>query len=178
MLNIIFLWDSTECPVKYLMTRPEQPFSMDYKLNWLRAPFVQELVRDVDKSHIAEGPVLISNRTGEVYDPYHLSGGTKTLLLMYHKKDSYMYNLSMLGSNCSKYLPIACGGDADIYGILPYPMEFTEIRSPFKCYNDGSIITSVEEYDACYRRYSSARFKDINWSYLTKKYGNRFEGRK
>lgn len=174
MLNMIFLDDLLESPIQHLMTVPEPYFQSVYQIGWLQAPFAEELFDVVDHSYVYKELALMSKDTDTVYDPYRLSGGTQALLMMYFTKDRFMYDLGMLGDNCHPWLPIACAGDVDIYGILPYPMKIKEVRTPFKCYNDGSIITCKDEYVTAYRKYASSKHEDIDWTPMIAKYGSRF----
>lgn len=170
---MIFLHDMWDCPIDKILRKPDFLFRSYYEFGWLHAPFAEEAVRRIDNSVIKDDAIIVHRETGDHYAPQYLSGGTQALLLMYHIKDKACYSLCALGSNCSIWLPVACEGDIDIYGVLGYPMSIPEVRTPFKCYNDGSLITTPQEYATAYRKYAGSTLEDINWRPLIEKYGLR-----
>ncbi len=98
-------------------------FDNVYEDEWMEDPFIQAMIRDVDRSevispHIIESPVL-----GAI-TPRELSGGVKVLILM-EKDDSFIYDLSNCGDNCARWvLEIAKGKELDVY--LQHIMQFEE----------------------------------------------------
>ena len=100
------------------------------------------MIEDVDSStvisaHIIESPIL-----GAI-TPKELSGGVKVLILML-KDDSFIYNMSNCGNNCSKWiLKIAEMKDLTVYlqHILKFEGEFE-----IEIMNTGKIVHNHREY--------------------------------
>lgn len=117
-------------------------FDNVYEDEWIEDDFVKEMIKDVDRStvisaHIIESPVL-----GAI-TPKELSGGVKVLILML-KDDSFIYNMSNCGNNCSKWiLKIAEMKDSTVYlqHILKFEGEFE-----IEIMNTGKIVHNYREY--------------------------------
>lgn len=117
-------------------------FDNVYEDEWIEDDFVKEMIKDVDRStvissHIIESPVL-----GAI-TPKELSGSVKVLILML-KDDSFIYNMSNCGNNCSKWiLKIAEMKDLTVYlqHILKFEGEFE-----IEIMNTGKIVHNYREY--------------------------------
>lgn len=77
-------------------------FDNTYQDSWLSDPFVQEMIRGVDHSEVLTANVIQNDIMG-AFPPTGLSGGVKTLILMY-KKPTGIYNASTCGDNCASYI--------------------------------------------------------------------------
>lgn len=119
-------------------------FKYNYKPEWLKDPFVQEMIKDVDKSTYIDGLVIDSPVLGPI-PPERLSGGVKTLIMIYEKPE-LIFNATSCGPNCAKWL-LEIGKKKDVTVNLEYMMMFDEYV-PFEIYavNEDRIITDTEDY--------------------------------
>ena len=97
MLNI-YLGDMKEA-----VYHPPTYFDNMYEDEWITNPLSVEMIFDVDKSkvvgaHLIESPVL-----GPI-SPKDLSGGVKTLMLMAFDENDRVFNASVCGDNCAKWI--------------------------------------------------------------------------
>jgi len=73
-------------------------FNNTYDEAWLDDPFVREIIRTVDGSKVQDRQCILSEVLGQI-PPERLSGGTKTLILMYEEEGFYT-DLIVCGANC------------------------------------------------------------------------------
>ena len=97
MLKIIF------GEVEHGVYHPPTYFDNRYEDQWITHPLTVEMIRDIDKSevvgtHLIESPVLGPISTKE------LSGGVKTLILMAFDESGKIFNASLCGDNCAKWI--------------------------------------------------------------------------
>lgn len=109
---------------------------------WITDPFSVEMIKDVDKStvvapHLIESPVL-----GPI-SPKELSGGVKTLILIY-KDRSHLFNASNCGDNCSKWL-LKMAENEDITINLRHLMDFGNGTFEIEVLNNGKIVQNMTE---------------------------------
>jgi hypothetical protein len=100
---------------------PDRYFDNMYEDEWLEDPFVKEMARIVDKSEIV-GPKLAYDYMGDPMPCTGLSGGVKTLILMY-KMDGFIGYGDGMGENCADLL-VEIGRRRDCFMNLTYPMPF------------------------------------------------------
>ena len=110
---------------------------------WITDPFSVEMIKDVDKStvvapHLIESPVL-----GPI-SPKELSGGVKTLILIY-KDRSHLFNASNCGDNCSKWL-LKMAENEDITINLRHLMDFGNGKFEIEVLNNGKIIHDMTNH--------------------------------
>ena len=82
---------------------PPTYFDNTYEDEWITDPLSVEMILDVDKSkvvgyHLIESPVL-----GPI-SPKELSGGVKTLMLMAFDENDRVFNASVCGDDCAKWI--------------------------------------------------------------------------
>ena len=82
---------------------PPTYFDNQYEDAWITNPLTVEMIRDIDKSeviseHLIQSPVLEPISTKE------LSGGVKTLILMAFDESGKIFNASLCGDNCAKWI--------------------------------------------------------------------------
>ncbi|MCD8104964.1 MAG: DUF4869 domain-containing protein [Lachnospiraceae bacterium] len=113
-----------------VINRSDVYFNSVYQDEWLMEDFVKSIILDVDKSevispHLIESPVL-----GPI-GPRNLSGGTKTLILMYKDKE-HIFNATNCGDNCAKWI-LEIAGKQDLTICLQHNMNFGygEFRAVF-----------------------------------------------
>lgn len=104
-----------------VINRSDIYFNSTYQEEWFEDELVKSMILDVDKSkvmsaHLIESPVL-----GPI-GPKDLSGGTKTLILMY-KDRSHIFNATNCGDNCAKWI-LEIAREADLTICLQHIMDF------------------------------------------------------
>ena len=109
---------------------------------WIMDPFSTEMIKDVDNSvvigpHVIESPVL-----GPI-TPKELSGGVKTLILIY-KDRQHLFNASNCGDNCAKWL-LKMADDEDITINLRHLMDFGNGQFKIEVLNNGKIVHNMTE---------------------------------
>ena len=98
-------------------------FKYNYKPEWLKDPFVQEMIKGVDSSDYIDGLVINSPVLGPI-PPERLSGGVKTLIMIYKRPD-LVFDATSCGQNCAKWLQ-RIGGRVDVRVCLEYLMELED----------------------------------------------------
>ena len=109
---------------------------------WIMDPFSTEMIKDVDNSvvigpHVIESPVL-----GPI-TPKELSGGVKTLILIYKDRE-HLFNASNCGDNCAKWL-LKMADDEDITINLRQLMDFGNGEFKIEVLNNGKIVHNMTE---------------------------------
>jgi len=117
-------------------------FKNTFRKEWLDDPFVIEMIKDVDNSEVL-GTGAISSPILGVIAPTTLSGGVKTLILIYKDPDK-VFNASNCGDNCAKWL-LKMGETRDITINLRHLMDFGDGDYQIKILNEDKIVTSRKE---------------------------------
>ena len=117
-------------------------FKYNYNPEWLKDPFVQQMILGVDNSRYVDGLVIDIPVLGPI-PPERLSGGLKTLIMIYEKPE-LCFNATSCGENCSRWL-LEIGRKKDVTVNLEYLMTFD---GPFeiKIENEDRIVTDAEDY--------------------------------
>ena len=103
------------------------------------------MIQDIDKStvispHLIESPVLGPISTKE------LSGGVKTLMLMAFDQSGKIFNASLCGDNCAKWI-VKIGAIKDLTINLHHVLNFISAdRFDALMLNTGRMIHSHHEY--------------------------------
>ena len=119
-------------------------FKHNYELEWFRDPFVQEMIRNVDKSEYREGSIIDSPVLGPI-PPVSLSGGVQTLIMIYERPD-IMFDATSCGPNCARWL-LEIGRKKDVTVNLRYfmPMDGLEPLD-IRIVNADRVVTTAEDY--------------------------------
>lgn len=134
-----------------LMEYPDMYFDNQIKKGWITSTLAKEMIYDVDKSEVKGDNCIYSPVLGMI-PPTKLSGGVKALLVMLNDKGSRaVYNASVCGDNCSKWI-LKIAETKDIEIRLGHLMRFREHLSAI-CMNDGDKIEGESEYIAKYMKY-------------------------
>ena len=117
-------------------------FKNDYEDEWITAPFVKEMIRDVDHSEVIDNGVIDSPVLGKI-PPLGLSGGVKTLILVLFEPGK-VFNASTCGDNCAKWLlRIAASEDRTVN--LRHIMDFGDEPFEIRIQNTGDVVHSMKE---------------------------------
>ena len=117
-------------------------FKNSYLDEWITDSFSAEMIKDVDNSivvgqHLIESPVL-----GPI-TPKELSGGVKTLILIYKDRE-HVFNASNCGDNCAKWL-LKMAKTEDIIINLRHLMDFGNGQFEIEVLNNGKIVHNMIE---------------------------------
>jgi hypothetical protein len=117
-------------------------FKNTFTDEWITDPFSAEMIKDVDKSvvvgsHLIESPVL-----GPI-TPKELSGGVKTLILIYKDRE-HIFNASNCGDNCAKWL-LKMGESEDLTINLRHLMDFGNGMFEIEIINNGKLVHNMTE---------------------------------
>lgn len=117
-------------------------FKYNYDPAWLKDPFVQDMIKGVDNSTYVDGLVIDSPVFGPI-PPERLSGGVKTLIMIYEKPE-LVFNATSCGPNCAPWL-LEIGKRKDVTVNLEYLMMF---EPPFtiRIENEQRIVSDPEDY--------------------------------
>lgn len=118
-------------------------FDNTYDDSWFVSDLVKRIIKDVDKSDVLSANCIQSPVLGQI-TPSKLSGGTKTLLLMLYD-DSHVFNASMCGDNCAKWI-LEIAKTKNLTINLLHTMNFNTVSFEARILNDGNVIHNVDEY--------------------------------
>lgn len=119
-------------------------FDNVYLDSWLEDDFSQRIIKSVDKATVI-GTRAIDSKILGVIPVTQLSGGTKTLLLIYHQPDK-VFNASTCGDNCARWiLEIAKRTNSDITINLFHIMDFGEKNFEIRILNNNEVVHNMKE---------------------------------
>ena len=117
-------------------------FKNTYLDEWITDSFSVEMIKDVDRS-VVVGPHLIESPVLGPITPKELSGGVKTLILIYKDRE-HLFNASNCGDNCAKWL-LKMAENEDITINLRHLMDFGNDTFEIEVLNDGKIVHNMTE---------------------------------
>lgn len=123
---------------------PPTYFDNQYEDEWITDKLSIEMIKDVDQSQVIserliESPVLGSISTKE------LSGGVKTLILMAFDNTNKVFNASVCGDNCAKWI-LRIGMLKDLTINLRHIMDFGPYEFEIKILNTGEVVHDMSEF--------------------------------
>lgn len=123
---------------------PPTYFDNTYEDEWLTNPLSVKMIADVDKStvigtHLIESPVL-----GPI-SPKELSGSVKTLILMAFDENGRVFNASVCGDSCSKWI-LQIAENKDLTINLLHIMDFGRENFEAKIVNTGQLVHNMQEF--------------------------------
>ena len=117
-------------------------FKNSYLDEWITDSFSAEMIKDVDNS-IVVGPHVIESPVLGPITPKELSGGVKTLILIYKDRE-HVFNASNCGDNCAKWL-LKMAKTEDIIINLRHLMDFGNGQFEIEVLNNGKIVHNMIE---------------------------------
>ena len=129
-------------PMDGVVLKPSIYFKNTYQPEWLMEPFAKAMIRDVDRSEVV-GPQLIQSPVLGPIPPERLSGGVKTLILIWQVPEK-VFNASNCGDNCAPWL-LKMGKERDITINLRHLMEFGDAPFEIEILNTGTIVHTLRE---------------------------------
>ena len=126
-------------------------FKNTYEPEWLETDLAKAIIRDVDRSEVLSGECINSPVFGQI-PPERLSGGTKTLLLIFNEPER-IFNASTCGDNCAKWL-LEIGRQKDVTINLRHMMSFGHKETfDILVVNGGEEVHSMKELIPIAHRY-------------------------
>lgn len=124
---------------------PPTYFDNQYEDEWITDPLSVEMIKDIDKSTVI-GPHLIESPVLGPISPKEISGGVKTLILMAFDDSGKIFNASLCGDNCARWI-VEIGKRKDLTVNLHHVLDFSS-ADPFDALmmNTGTMIHSYREY--------------------------------
>ena len=106
--------------------------------------FSRRMIKSIDKAEVLSGQAVKSKILG-VIPATKISGGLKTLLLIYHEPEK-VFNASTCGDNCAKWiLRIAKQSDQDITINLRHIMDFGDGTFNIRILNNDTVVHNMSE---------------------------------
>ncbi len=90
-------------------------FNNQYDKRWLNQDIIREAIQSIDKSVVENENSILSPVFGQM-SPTKLSGGVKTLMLIYNNPDR-VFNASTCGDNCARWIVKFAKEKDDVKGI-------------------------------------------------------------
>lgn len=128
---------------------PGDFFDAYYEQKWLEDPFVEEIIKSIDKSTVFQGKVIDSPVLG-IISPKELSSGCKTLILLYKCPD-HVYNASYCGDNCGSWM-LQIGELQDIRVYADHMLLFRDLKDMDEpdlniiCMDDNKVFNTLRDY--------------------------------
>ena len=97
MLKIIF-WE-----IENAVYHPPTYFDHQYEDAWITDPLSIAMIREIDRSEVVSAHLIESPVLGAI-SPKEISGGVKTLMLMAFDDSGKVFNASLCGDNCAKWI--------------------------------------------------------------------------
>ena len=123
---------------------PPTYFDNQYEDEWITDPLTKEMVKDVDQSDVISSRLIDSPVLGPV-SVKELSGGVKTLILLAFDKKQKIFNISVCGNNCAKWI-LEIGKKKDLTVNLRHVMDFGDEKFEIEILNTGEIVHDMEEF--------------------------------
>ncbi len=117
-------------------------FNNVYKNEWIDSEIGRRIIREIDKSEVISSNIIDSPILGPI-TPLQISGGTKTLLLVYFDRKK-VFNVSTCGNNCAKFLLEFAKND-DITVNLRHIMNFGKDDFEIMILNNKKIAHNMRE---------------------------------
>ena len=144
-LNIVF-GDS----VSGSIYNTDMYFNNKYENVWFENPEMQKMIKSVDKSEVINANSINSPVFG-VMPPTKLSGGVKTLMLIYNNPDM-IFNASTCGDNCARWIT-KFSKEKDFIINLHHVMKFSNKEFQAYIVNDGTTAQSLDELYVAENKY-------------------------
>ena len=117
-------------------------FKNTYEDKWITETFTKKMILDIDKSIVLDGAVIDSPVLGKI-SPLSLSGGVKTLILMWNEPEK-IFNASTCGDNCAKWI-LKIAETKDVTINLRHLMDFGKEKFEVRILNTNEVVHSMKE---------------------------------
>lgn len=115
-------------------------FDNIYSPEWFQDAFAQRIIKSIDKRDVV-GPGAINTKILGIIPPERLSGGTKTLLLMYFMPQN-IYNATTCSDNCAYWI-LRIAAQHDLTINLYHLMDFGNGKFTATIANTGDVVHTM-----------------------------------
>ena len=123
---------------------PPTYFDNQYEDEWITDALSVEMIKDVDQSEVISPRLIDSPVLGPI-SVRELSGGVKTLMLMAFDNTQKIFNASVCGDNCAKWI-LKIGELKDLTINLRHIMDFGTGEFEIRILNTGEIVYNMSEF--------------------------------
>lgn len=123
---------------------PPTYFDNRYEDEWITNKLSVEMIKDVDQSVVISSRLIESPVLGPI-STKELSGGVKTLILMAFDKTNKVFNASVCGDNCARWI-LKIGESKDITINLRHIMDFGRGQFDIKIINTKNVVHNMAEF--------------------------------
>lgn len=119
-------------------------FDNQYKDEWITDPLSVKMIKDVDQSDVIAERLIDSPVLGPI-SVKELSGGVKTLMLMAFDNSGKIFNASVCGNNCAKWI-LQIGKMKELTINLNHIMDFGTDEFEIEILNTNEVIHNRKEF--------------------------------
>lgn len=130
--------------MKNAIYHPPTYFDNRYEDEWITEALSVEMIKDIDKSQVVGAHLIDSPILGPI-TVKELSGGVKTLMLMAFDESGNIFNASVCGDNCAKWI-LKISAKKDLTINLRHIMDFGMPEFEAEILNTGEVIRSMREF--------------------------------
>ena len=123
---------------------PPTYFDNQYKDEWITDPLSVKMIKDVDQSDVIAERLIDSPVLGPI-SVKELSGGVKTLMLMAFDNSGKIFNASVCGNNCAKWI-LQIGKMKELTINLNHIMDFGTDEFEIESLNTNEVIHNRKEF--------------------------------
>lgn len=103
-----------------------------------------EMIKDVDKSEVISSHLIDSPILGPI-SVKDISGGVKTLILMAFDSSDKVFNASVCGDNCAKWI-LRIAKNRDLTINLRHIMDFGKDEFELEILNTGDTVRNMDQF--------------------------------
>lgn len=123
---------------------PPTYFDNQYKDEWITDSLSVKMIKDVDQSDVIAERLIDSPVLGPI-SVKELSGGVKTLMLMAFDNSGKIFNASVCGNNCAKWI-LQIGKMKELTINLNHIMDFGTDEFEIEILNTNEVIHNRKEF--------------------------------
>lgn len=123
---------------------PPTYFDNRYEEEWITEPLTIKMIQDVDQSEVVGARLIQSPVLGPI-STKELSGGVKTLILLAFDDNGKVFNVSVCGNNCAKWI-LEIGKQKDLTINLRHIMDFGNDEFTAKILNTNQVVHNMAEF--------------------------------
>ena len=123
---------------------PPTYFDNQYEDAWITDNLSVEMIKDVDKSEVISSHLIDSPILGPI-SVKDISGGVKTLILMAFDSSDKVFNASVCGDNCAKWI-LRIAKNRDLTINLRHIMDFGKDEFELEILNTGDTVRNMDQF--------------------------------
>lgn len=123
---------------------PPTYFYNRYEDEWITEELSVEMIKDVDRSEVVSARLIESPVLGPI-STKELSGGVKTLMLMAFDETGKVFNASVCGDNCAKWI-LEIARRKDLAINLRHIMDFGDGEFEARILNTGEVVHDMRTF--------------------------------